>query len=99
METTILWKGRYYQSLETCKILSSDSFQEIHSIIIGLYDKQIYHVEYQIRTNLNWQTRFVQISVSTSGESVTRVLEYKNRSWHLDGRTKRIHFPSEDCNG
>ena len=90
MESIILWKGRYYQSMEICKVISSDSNHDIRSTIIGVHDERIYHVDYHIRTNSNWQTSFAEIITNTGGKTIYRVLENKKDGWYLDNRQTNI---------
>ena len=56
MQTNILWTGREYYSLENCLVHSTDHGVEINSVIIGTYQSKIYRVEYEIKTNENWET-------------------------------------------
>ena len=59
MHLNILWTGRKYYSLENCLVNTTDSGTEIKSTIIGMHGGTIYHVEYQIITNGNWETIFL----------------------------------------
>ena len=61
MQTNILWTGREYYSLENCLVHSAENGAEINSVIIGTYESKIYRVEYQIKTNENWETIFFEI--------------------------------------
>ncbi|HKO82750.1 MAG TPA: putative glycolipid-binding domain-containing protein, partial [Chitinophagaceae bacterium] len=61
MQTNILWTGREYYSLENCLVHSSEEGAEINSVIVGTYQSKIYRVEYQIKTNTNWETIFAEI--------------------------------------
>jgi hypothetical protein len=61
MQTNILWSGIEYNSLENCLVRTTDMGAEINSVIVGGYGEKIYRVEYQIRTNQNWETIFVEI--------------------------------------
>ena len=61
MQTNILWTGREYYSLENCLVHSTEQRAEINSVIIGTYQSKIYRVEYQIKTNENWETVFFEL--------------------------------------
>ncbi|GAB3513055.1 putative glycolipid-binding domain-containing protein [Emticicia fontis] len=61
MQKHILWKGIEYESLENCLITTTEEGIEISSTIVGQYEGKIYLVDYQIRTNPDWETVFVAI--------------------------------------
>ena len=61
MQVNIFWTGREYYSLENCIVNMSNSGSEINSVIIGMYNKNIYRVEYLIKTNENWETIFFEL--------------------------------------
>jgi uncharacterized protein len=61
MQRNLLWTGREYYSLENCLVNSTDSGFEITSTIVGMYQGEIYRVEYQIKTNRNWETVFFEL--------------------------------------
>jgi hypothetical protein len=61
MQTNLLWSGIEYNSLENCLVKPTDKGAEINSVIVGGYGEKIYRVEYQIRTNQNWETVSVDI--------------------------------------
>lgn len=61
MQTNILWKGIEYESLENCLITTTEEGNEISSTIVGCYEGKIYLVDYQIKTNANWETIFVAV--------------------------------------
>jgi len=62
MHLNILWTGRKYYSLENCLVNTTGSGTEIKSTIIGMHGGTIYHVEYQIITNGNWETIFFELN-------------------------------------
>lgn len=51
MQTSLLWTGIEYHSLENCIVDVSDTGTEINSTIIGYYKEKIYLVQYCIKTN------------------------------------------------
>ena len=76
MQINILWTGREYYSLENCLVHSTDEGTEINSVIVGIYQSKIYRVEYQIKTNLNWETIFVELKSRHSND--TRHLKFES---------------------
>ncbi len=74
MQTNILWTGREYYSLENCLINVDEKGAEINSVIIGTYESKIYRVEYQIKTNENWETIFFELKSRHSNN--TQDLEF-----------------------
>lgn len=61
MQTTLLWTGREYYSLENCLITTTQAGATIHSAIVGKYHETIYRVDYVIKTNKNWETIFLDL--------------------------------------
>jgi len=86
MATSILWKGISWPSLENCRILHTDYGYDIRSMIIGLHDERIFQVEYEIRTDVNWQSLFVRVSSDINKKNLTTVLEKKDGQWFLNDR-------------
>jgi len=84
MITSILWKGISSPSLENCRIHHTADAHEIHSMIIGLHNGRIFQVEYQIRTDVNWQSLFVRISSDIDRKTLITILEKKGESWFLN---------------
>ena len=68
MQINLLWTGKEYYSLENCLVNITDTGSEINSTIIGNYDGKIYQVEYQIKTNKNWETIFFDLQYQHSNE-------------------------------
>lgn len=68
MQTNILWTGREYYSLENCLVNTRASGTEISSSIIGTYKGKLYRVEYQIKTNQNWETILFEIRSQHSNQ-------------------------------
>ena len=73
MQTQVIWKGIYYQSLEHCTVSFGDAGNEISSTIIGEHEGQLYKVEYQIRTNARWEVLYVHLSAQMN--AVTHIWE------------------------
>ena len=87
MQTNILWSGIEYNSLENCLVKTTDTGAEINSVIVGGYDGKIYHVEYQIRTNENWETIFVEIKSQHSNIRDYFIFESDAKgNWALNGK-------------
>lgn len=63
----ILWECKAYQSLENCFLKVTENGAEANSIIIGHHNDIIYHVEYFLKTNKNWETVMFQIKSNLNG--------------------------------
>jgi hypothetical protein len=87
MQTNLLWSGIEYNSLENCLVRATDTGAEIDSVIVGGYGEKIYRVEYQIRTNQNWETIFVEIKSQHSNirDHFTFESDAKG-NWVLNGK-------------
>jgi uncharacterized protein len=83
----VLWTGREYYSLENCLINTGADGNRISSRIVGSYHSLIYNVGYEIYTDANWQTLFVQIERQILGKSDTFKYERsKNGVWVGNGK-------------
>jgi len=94
MTTSILWKGISSPSLENCRIFQTVYGYEIRSMIIGLQDERIFQVEYEIRTDANWQSSFVKVTSDINSKSLTTKLEMKDGHWYLNDRSSPEFIPS-----
>ena len=89
MQTNILWSGIEYNSLENCLVKTTDTGAEINSVIVGGYGEKIYRVEYQIQTNQNWETIFVEIKSQHSNTCDHFTFESDAKgNWILNGNPK-----------
>jgi uncharacterized protein len=61
MQKNILWTGREYYSLENCIADISHTGTKAKSIIVGMYARKLYTVEYFIATNQHGATTQVSI--------------------------------------
>jgi len=61
MQRIIHWKGIEYDSAENCIVTITEKGSTINSLITGKYGDDVYKVEYQIQTNINWETIFFEI--------------------------------------
>lgn len=87
MQKNILWTGREYYSLENCLVNTTDFGTVINSIIIGKYEGKIYQVEYQIRTNQNWETVFFEVKSQHSNQKNYLSFEGDGRgNWLTNGK-------------
>ena len=87
MQTNILWTGREYYSLENCLVHSTKDGAEINSVIIGTYESKIYRVEYQIKTNENWETIFFEIKSQHSNNTEHLTFESDGKgNWFSDNK-------------
>jgi hypothetical protein len=87
MQRNILWTGCEYNSLENCLVNTTYTGFEINSTIIGKYEGKIYKVEYQIQTNGNWETVFLELKSQHNNqrEHLTFKSDAKG-NWTADGR-------------
>jgi hypothetical protein len=86
MRTNILWSGREYYSLENCVLQVSANGIEAASTIIGYYQRQIYRVDYIIRTNAAWQTLSIDVRWHHDGREQRLQLESDGRgNWKQNG--------------
>ena len=86
-QINLLFTGREYHSLENCLVNVTDAGVEINSTIIGKYGEKIYHVEYHIKTNAQWQTLSVEIKSRHSNK--TEHLYYNSDgkgNWKVNGQ-------------
>jgi hypothetical protein len=94
MQTNILWTGREYYSLENCLLTTAETGSKIRSVIVGRYEEEIYRVEYVIKTNENWATRFVKLECQHKNKIQHLSFESDgNGNWTLNGK------PAEDFKG
>ena len=87
MQTSILWTGREYYSLENCLINTTGENFEINSVIIDLYEGRIYRVEYYIKTNHNWETQLCE--VKTQLDDKREILSFCSEgkgAWTMNGK-------------
>jgi uncharacterized protein len=87
MQTNILWTGREYDSLENCLVNTGPAGSSITSTIIGHYEGIIYKVEYQLKTNANWETVFLEINSRHNNHIQTIRLEGDGKgNWLSHGK-------------
>ena len=87
MQTNLLWTGREYHSLENCLVTKTDSGFVIASTIVGYYEGRIYKVEYQIKTNLRWETLLVEINSRHSDQAQNIRMEGDGKGkWMREGK-------------
>lgn len=93
METTILWTGIEYYSLENCIVNSKEDSVSIDSVIIGSYENKIYRVDYHIETNQFWQTYLCEVKAQLDDKiEIVNIRSEGERSWSLNGK----HSPEFD---
>jgi len=86
MQTNILWTGREYYSLENCILTTTDTGSEVSSVIIGMYLKKIYRVEYLITLNDKWEPLFSELKYQTDDRrEVHRYHSDGRGNWSKDG--------------
>jgi len=87
MQTNLLWTGREYYSLENCLVNTTDNGSEINSVVIGKYGEKIYRVEYQIKTNQNWETVYLAVQSQYINQREQFFFESDGKgNWRMDGR-------------
>jgi hypothetical protein len=89
MQTTIIWAGKFYHSLEHCVMISTALGYEISSTINGSHENQIYKAEYHIQTNKSWETTFLTLKIQLNDSVEVLTLEKKRGSWLLNGKPIR----------
>jgi len=72
--------------MENCLLTKTVDGNEITSTIIGVYENQIYKVEYHIRTDKNWETVFVNLKTQSGNTNELFILEKKEGSWLLNNK-------------
>ena len=85
MQTNILWSGIEYYSLENC-IVDSTNGIVVNSAIVGLYNKKIYRVEYQIKLNLVWETYYCFVKSQFDNQIKKFEFEKVQNKWSLNGK-------------
>ncbi|MBC7827849.1 MAG: putative glycolipid-binding domain-containing protein [Chitinophagaceae bacterium] len=79
METNLLWKAKEYPSLENCVHTIDATGSETRSVIVGMMENKIFKVEYLIKTNAFWQTKYIEIK--------SRLADFNQSfSFHSDGK-------------
>jgi len=87
MQTSLLWTGSAYHSLENCVLTTTGSGAEASSIILGYYAQKIYRVDYRIKTNTRWETVFCEISSQLNSQTQLIRLESDGKgNWLQDGK-------------
>ena len=85
MQTNIIWTGLQYHSIEHCSWTNSANGNEIVSTIVGYYENKIYKVEYNIETNVNWETKSATIRMKIDDAADTITLKKNDGKWFLNG--------------
>jgi uncharacterized protein len=94
MKKNILWTGLEYGSLEHCTLTLSDGQYVVNSTIIGLYHNRRYKVDYQLKTNPQWETVFVEIKTQFDHQVSTLCFESDGKgNWSENG------WPLEEFSG
>ncbi|NIJ53844.1 putative glycolipid-binding domain-containing protein [Dyadobacter arcticus] len=95
MQTNILWTGREYYSLENCSVKTTETGSEISAAIVGKYSEELYRVQYQIITNSNWETIYLEIKYWINGQERDIKFESNgNGRWTWNGK-EQVQF--QDC--
>ena len=97
METiqhNILWSGIEYYSLENCFVESTPDGVMINSIIVGLYNEEIYRVKYDIILDKDWVTKSCIIEAWINNKVKKIDLSKQGDTWFLNGK---IHHKFDNC--
>ena len=86
MQQNILWKSDEYHSLENCLVDATGKGVLINSLILGYYGGKIFRVDYDIRTDENWQTLSCEVTTQHSDRIGRIVLERdESGNWQMNG--------------
>jgi len=94
IQNNILWSGIEYYSLENCIVENSSSGVLINSIIVGLYDENIYRVKYDLILDNDWITKSCIIEARINNEIKKIDLLNDKGTWLLNGK---IHPEFGQC--
>jgi uncharacterized protein len=86
MQVNLLWTGREYYSLENCLVNTTSMGSEVNSVIVGKYGEKIYRVEYNIKTNQNWETVYFKVDSQHSNQRQQLIFEGDGKgNWTANG--------------
>ena len=86
MQTNVLWTGLEYHSLENCLLTRTAQGLAVGAVIIGLYEQQIYTVDYHLQINLDWQVLTLDLKTQLSGVQESIFLQRDEQgSWQKNG--------------
>jgi hypothetical protein len=92
MQTNILWSGREYRSLENCLVNYTETGVEISSTIVGHYQGKIYKVDYQILTNLKWETLVFEVQTQCNdSREFLRFEAMQHGGWLANGESTKLY--------
>ena len=94
MQNNILWSGIEYYSLENCIVETTSDGVNINSVIIGLYNENIYRVKYDIVLNHDWLINSCIIEARINNELKKIELLKHRGTWFLNGK---IHPEFDKC--
>jgi hypothetical protein len=87
MQTNVIWTGKLYHSIENFILTNTSNGNEITSTIIGVYKNKIYKVDYEIKTNKNWETTFVSLRTQFDNSNEVLTLEKKDGEFLLNDKS------------
>lgn len=91
MQTNVMWNGVDRHSLEDCRIAINGQSVEIDSIILGQYEKEIFRVEYRIKTDQQWRTRWFEIKTRLGNKDQYFSMESDGLgNWNSNGRQETM---------
>lgn len=87
MHTNLLWEASDHISLENCVVEIDEVENKVSSIVIGVWEGQIFKVEYQIKTNHQWKTLYLDVRAKI-GTNTESFVFYGDGSgnWHANGQ-------------
>lgn len=89
IQHNILWSGIEYYSLENCIVETTPDDIIINSIIVGLYNNEIYRVNYDIVLDQNWLTKSCLIEARINNKFKRVDLIKKGNGWLLNGEIRQ----------
>ncbi|WP_428657261.1 putative glycolipid-binding domain-containing protein [Runella sp.] len=87
LQKNILWTGIEYHSIENCVLTIKARQVLVNSTIVGLYKNIIYKVDYQIKTNQDWEAFFVKITAQLNADTKIRRFQSDGKgNWTVNGQ-------------
>lgn len=83
----IIWTSRFYHSSENCIVSRGGNEIVIKSSIAGNYDSIDYHVEYLIKTTLDWNVVSFEVMYALNGIKHS-ISALHTDTWIVNGQTR-----------
>ena len=86
MQSTLIWTGIEYYSLEHCLAQTGPDANLINSVIVGVYEQKPYRVSYEITTDHMWRTMEVKLQSFHHNQHLIEVLTSDGKgNWKRNG--------------